>query len=244
MPSVHEVTEPLAGLCHPVPAPGPGVCVICRRCTPPEFSTCYSCARVTGQVRRPCHRVVPLSLYAIPGELHATLRRYKDGENGEDRRLCTALVVSLLARFLFDHGDCLRSGRAGGWDFVTTVPSTSRKGLHPLTDSLRMVPWLAAQHQETLVRGPGVMGHNLACDDGFVVRPDVQGARVLIVDDTFTTGARAQSAASALQLAGARVIAIVPIGRVIDPGEGGRTLPYWTRGSRQRFDFGRCCLEP
>ena len=64
MPSVHEVSEPLAGLCRPVPAPGPGVCVVCRGCARPEFSTCYSCARVTAQVRRPCHRVVPLSLYA------------------------------------------------------------------------------------------------------------------------------------------------------------------------------------
>ncbi len=244
MPSVREVTEPLARLCHPVPARGPGVCAICRGCTRPEFSTCYSCARVTGQVRRPCHQVVPLSLYAIPGELHATLRRYKDGETGEDRRRYTALVVSLLARFLFDHGDCLRSCRAGGWDFITTLPSTSRRGPHPLSDAVRMVPWLAAQHQETLLRGPGPMGHNLANDHGFVVSPDVRGARVLVVDDTFTTGARAQSAASALQLAGARVIAIVPVGRVIDPDQGGHTLAYWTRGSYQRFDFGRCCLEP
>ena len=237
MPSVHEVTEPLARLCHPVPARGPGVCAVCRGCTRPEFSTCYSCARVTGQVRRPCHRVVPLSLYAIPGELHATLRSYKDGGTGDDRRRYTAVVVSLLARFLFDHADCLRSCRAGGWDFVTTVPSTSRRGSHPLADALRMVPWLAAQHQETLVRGPGAMDHNLAGDDGFVVRLDVRGARVLVVDDTYTTGARAQSAASALQLVGARVIAIVPVGRVIDPVRGAHE-------SRQRFDFGRCCLEP
>jgi hypothetical protein len=199
---------------------------------------------VTGQVRRPCHRVVPLSLYAIPGELHTTLRRYKDGGSGADRRRYTALVVSLLARFLFDHGDCLRSGRAGGWDFVTTVPSTVRPGPHPLMDALRLVPWLATQHRETLLRGPGTMGHNIASDDGFVVRADVQGARVLMVDDTFTTGARAQSAASALQLAGARVVAVVPVGRVIDPRQGGQTLEYWMSRSRRRFDFGRCCLEP
>jgi adenine/guanine phosphoribosyltransferase-like PRPP-binding protein len=106
-----------------------------------------------------------------------------------------------------------------------------------------MVPWLAAQHQETLLRGSGPMAHNLASDDGFVVRRDVRGARVLVVDDTFTTGARAQSAASALQMAGARVIAIVPVGRVIDPDRG-RALAPWTRRSHQRFDFGRCCLEP
>ena len=57
MPSVHMVSEPLARLCRPVPVRGPGVCAICRGWTAPEFSTCYSCTRVTGQVRRPCHRV-------------------------------------------------------------------------------------------------------------------------------------------------------------------------------------------
>lgn len=238
MPSVHEVTEPLARLCRPVPARGPGVCAICRGSTRPEFSTCYSCARVTAQVRRPCHRVVPMTLYAIPGGLHASLRRYKDGDVAAERRRHAALVVSLLARFLFDHGDCLRSCRAGGWDIVTTVPSTNRMGPHPLTDAVRMVPWLAAQHRDLLERGTGRLEHNLASDDGFVVRGDVQGARVLVVDDTFTTGARAQSAASAIQLAGARVIAVVPVGRVIDPGHG----PAATR-SQQPFDFGRCCLE-
>jgi adenine/guanine phosphoribosyltransferase-like PRPP-binding protein len=87
------------------------------------------------------------------------------------------------------------------------------------------------------------MGHNVACDTGFVAAPDVRGARILLVDDTFTTGARAQSAASALQLAGARVIAVMPIGRVIDPSHGEHALAYWTRCSRKPFDFGRCCLE-
>jgi adenine/guanine phosphoribosyltransferase-like PRPP-binding protein len=243
MPSVHEASEHLARLCSPVPTRGPGICAICHGCTRPEFSTCYSCARVTGQVRRPCHRVVPFSLYAIPGELHATLRRYKDGCGNGDRRRHTALVVSLLARFLFDHGECLGSCRAGGWDFITTVPSTDRPGPHPLRTALGLVPWLAAQHREALVRGTGTMGHNVASDDGFVVHREVRGARVLVVDDTFTTGARAQSAASALQLAGARVIAVVTIGRVIDPSHSEHSLAYWTSRSQEPFDFGRCCLE-
>jgi orotate phosphoribosyltransferase len=54
-------------------------------------------------------------------------------------------------------------------------------------------------------------------DDGFAPTTSVSGDRILIVGDTFTSGARTQSAASALQLAGARVVAILPIGRVVDP---------------------------
>jgi hypothetical protein len=219
------------------------VCAICHGCPRPGFTTCYSCARVTAQLRRPCFRVAPISLYAIPGGLHADLRRYKDGRDAGERRRSAAAVVSLLARFVFDHGECLRRSRAGGWDFLTTVPSTDRPGPHPLGAALRMVPWLAEQHRSTLVRGAAPLGHNLASDDGFVPVQDVRQARVLLVDDTYTSGARAQSAASALQLAGAWVVAVVPVGRVIDPGHGPHALAYWRERSGRSFDFGRCCLD-
>src|SRR5262249_62149192 len=46
----------------------------------------------------------------------------------------------------------------------------------------------------------------------FDVAP-VPGARVLLIDDTWTTGASAQSAAMALRTAGARSVATVVIGR-------------------------------
>ncbi len=41
--------------------------------------------------------------------------------------------------------------------------------------------------------------------------------RVVLLDDTYVSGARAQSAACALRLAGARATLIVPLGRVLRP---------------------------
>jgi hypothetical protein len=41
--------------------------------------------------------------------------------------------------------------------------------------------------------------------------------RILLIDDTFTSGARLQSAASALALAGATVVAAFTLGRFIRP---------------------------
>lgn len=87
------------------------------------------------------------------------------------------------------------------------------------------------------------MGHNVASDAAFVALPEARGSRLLVVDDTFTTGARAQSAASVLQLAGARITAVVPIGRVIDPARDQHATAYWSSRSQEPFDFGRCCLE-
>lgn len=42
--------------------------------------------------------------------------------------------------------------------------------------------------------------HNKADDDAFTVSRPLSGERVLLIDDTLTTGARLQSAASALGL--------------------------------------------
>jgi hypothetical protein len=47
--------------------------------------------------------------------------------------------------------------------------------------------------------------------------PVVARTRVLLLDDTYVSGARAQSAAAALRLAGAHRVLIVPLGRVIRP---------------------------
>jgi hypothetical protein len=44
------------------------------------------------------------------------------------------------------------------------------------------------------------------------------GGRVVLLDDTYVSGARAQSAAAALRLAGAAAVIIVPVGRVLRPG--------------------------
>ena len=65
----------------------------------------------------------------------------------------------------------------------------------------------------------------------------------LIIDDTYTTGATSQSAASALAIAGTTVVAIVAIGRVINPFFNHDNRDYWDRQTRQPFSFDTCCLE-
>jgi adenine/guanine phosphoribosyltransferase-like PRPP-binding protein len=47
----------------------------------------------------------------------------------------------------------------------------------------------------------------------------VAGADVLVVDDTWVSGGSAQSAAAALKLAGARHVAVVVLGRHVNPDD-------------------------
>ncbi|MGH9068136.1 MAG: hypothetical protein ACRD0J_11715 [Acidimicrobiales bacterium] len=244
-PTVHQRTEPLAALCCPVPGPGPGVCRLCRGPCRAGFARCRGCSLILSQVSRPCHRVVPVSLYRVPGPLHLALRRYKDGVAAAARHHDAVVVGAILARFLFDHGPCLHRAAGGAWDLVTTVPSSrGRPGPHPLEDAISLVPWLAAQHRPLLERAGGPLGHGLAGDGAFSVRGPVRGARVLVVDDTWTSGARAQSAAAALRWAGAEVPAVVVVGRVVDPLWDRRSAGYWSRHSAVPFDWSRCCLDP
>jgi predicted amidophosphoribosyltransferase len=128
---------------------------------------------------------------------------------------------------------------------ITVVPSSSqRDGAHPLERVIAMAEPLAERFREALRRGDGPLGHNQASDTGYVVTDDIAGVNVLLVDDTFTTGARIQSAASALALAGAYVVAAIPIGRFISPGFNEATAVLWETARAKRFDFDRCCLEP
>jgi phosphoribosylpyrophosphate synthetase len=94
-----------------------------------------------------------------------------------------------------------------------------------------------------LDRGQVAVDHNRASDRGFRVTSDVANRRVLLIDDTLTSGARLQSAASVLQLAGAEVVAGLVVGRVYDPTFGHRSQELWDHARSRPFSFDSCCIE-
>jgi hypothetical protein len=182
---------------------------------------------------------VPISLYSIPSQLHHVLRHYKDAP----RAGLDVQAICMLMYFLALHQECIESV-GGAWDFVTNVPSSSgRSGTHPLVKAMAKVPALHAQYRDVLTRGPGNLGHLIASDDGFTVTAPIHGQRVLLVDDTYTSGARAQSAASAIALAGGIVSAVVPVGRVINPQFSPTTKDYWSTCAASPFDWAVCCVH-
>ncbi|MGH2871001.1 MAG: hypothetical protein ACRDL5_00870, partial [Solirubrobacteraceae bacterium] len=74
----------------------------------------------------------------------------------------------------------------------------------------------------------------------YAARRPLAGEPVLLVDDTWTTGANAQSAAAALKTAGAGVVAAVVIGRHVNRGWGGNDQRL--RALAAPFDWERCVL--
>ena len=197
-----------------------------------------------GQVSRPISLVVPISLYRRSGQLHHVLWGYKNIEDDTARRELRARVAALLWRFLDSHGACIEGAAGSGWDVLTTVPSSrERAGQHPLEQAIDMAPPLRDAHERFLRRGEVETGHNRASDQGFEVIADVEDRSVLLIDDTFTSGARIQSAASALALAGATVVAAVVVGRFVNPSFSDETQALWDNASAGEFSFDTCCVE-
>jgi predicted amidophosphoribosyltransferase len=245
MTTAIELTDPYIRTYTRVLPAGPGVCEICHGAPGTGWERCWSCDQTMGQVTNPVQLVVPISLTELLGQLHHVLRSYKRDDYPAHVREAFQLQVSaLLARFLWKHGECIREAAGEDWDCITVVPSSqARPGPHPLEQALRLFPFLEDQYRDLLGSGPEKADHNRASVSAYAAKGPVADLRVLLVDDTFTSGARAQSAASALKVAGARVVAMVPIGRVIKPDFSEEAADLLARAREEPFTFDACCLE-
>ena len=125
---------------------------------------------------------------------------------------------------------------------VTTVPSSDRvrDEAQPLR---RIVAELAAptrnRYQRLLVRSQRELPTRAFSPEKYDPVQSLRGEPVLLIDDTWTTGANAQSAAAALRAAGSGPVSAVVIGRHVnrDWGQNDRRLR-----ALPEFDWGVCPL--
>jgi hypothetical protein len=191
---------------------------------------CFACRLVARRLGRPLAPVVPARLCPLPGPLYAVLLGYKESPVAEARLRFGTIVRALLRTDLLGHGR-FEATLGGPIDVVALVPSTHRPGPAPLalvagvaddvTGALPAARWAPALLRRAhLSDGYAPVGHMRPHPAAFMVPPTertaLSGARVLLLDDTYVSGARSQSAAAALQQAGARTV-IGPLGRVLRP---------------------------
>jgi len=194
------------------PPDAAGVCGSCRTPVRPGRTHCFRCDKYRECLPDLLPDVVAPVAYAVKGGHHATnLWRYKS--DGPGTEAAGTALRALLLVFLRDHGRCVwRRAGAPGPSHVAVVPSCrGRPGTHPLqamTTRYLTLPWV----------------HLSAADGPAALDPDprrfhperIAGASVLLLDDTWTSGASATGAAAALRLAGARSVAVVVLGRHLD----------------------------
>lgn len=231
MRSVEEVVAGrLIAACLAVAPPGPGICQVCFAGTTVRSPTCPTCRDVARQLGHGLVPATPISLVTKDNGLYRALRQYKSGEPSVARNQARALSA-LLALFLRRHFPCVAPE---GADMVLVVPSQepNRPPPHPLLPVLDGVPDLPPA-SPMLRAGPGTLGHRSATAEGYLCEEPVQGRRVLLVDDTYTTGAHVQSAARALLDAGAAAVRPLVIGRYVQPNwPGSESIMAWANRHR------------
>jgi hypothetical protein len=221
-----------AGRTERLSAPRPGgarQCAVCSGPARPGSARCYQCnlhAELAPGVL--ADLVVPIA-YAVKGGAHArNLWLYKSGRPGAG--LAAARLRALLLAFLHDHGRCAwRRAGISGPSRIAVVPSgRGRPGPHPLR--ALVAPYLAVPWAELVPRRGGDRMRDLD-PARFRALPRLTGANVLLLDDTWTSGASVQSAAMSLRLAGARCVIVIVLGRHVagsagQPGPLPSGLPY------------------
>jgi hypothetical protein len=194
---------------------------------------------VTPQVTHPLTRIVPISIFQGWGQLYHLLWYYKENRSDVAAGRLRIHLTAIVTRFLRDHAEHVAPD---GWDIIAPVPSTGgREGVHPLRTALGQMPGYSDQVEDLLFPGEFEIRHLVASDGGFDVRESVDGRRILLVDDTFTSGARMQSAASALRLAGADVVAGLVVGRKYFDDDKCSAVYQYARN--RQFSFDVCCVD-
>jgi hypothetical protein len=207
---------------------------------------------------------VPVS-YAVRGTPFAKLLWQYKSWRDSDASFRTSLLAMLLV-FLHDHGGCVwRAAGMAAPDRLVIVPSgCGRPGPHPLSNLV--TPYLRLPVTSLELR-PGRQGRDFdasrfAIADaapagigpagigpaGIGSAVSVAGANVLLLDDTWVSGASIQSAAASLKLAGAARVAAVVLGRYVNPAvPGGNPMvpgvPELMAGlGRTDYDPAKCAI--
>jgi len=220
------------------PRRGPNVCRVCFTFTD-GYEQCFACAH-----SRPwLDAVAPISYSIAREQLHHALASYKR-LTGEVARRLAAELAAVLWRFLAGHEPCVAAAAGvDGFALVTTVPSGDRERdpQHPLRAIVgEIVGPTRERHERLLERSDADISPRTFDRRKFRPLRPLDGETVLLIDDTWTTGANAQSAAAALKQAGAGPVAALVIGRHLNREwhENERRL----RGITQPFDWSRCAF--
>jgi hypothetical protein len=240
-PATSEVAVPIGLFSNVVRVP----MRTCRVCVTPVdgYQLCWHCRdhqRMCGLA----DVVVPLA-YAIDGtESAAVVRNYKNHPLRRERERCGSIVDDVLRLGMSLHERCLAAVVGQPVSARVVIPSmTSRFGLHPMMSIAQSLGLVG-----DVVLRAALDAH---CDrvvdaEKFVVEGAVKGRHMLVIDDVWTTGSNAQSAALALRRAGAAAVSVMVIARWLNPRH-----PLSPRFIRERLNdeyspvvcpvTGQCC---
>lgn len=194
-----------------------GVCSLCRTPTSVgSWGTPYEqCMECRSKYSGILDGFVPMC-YSIHEGLESLIWRSKNDPDGWWLKLPLA---SLLWTFTQKHIPCLEAAYGGPFDLRLTTPSHpgTRNGVNHLEDIVRRVPsmidqWDFTTLQKSSPRKAETRRRSID-ENAFVADASVNGKRVLLLDDTYTSGSTLASAAYALKKSGAKSVVGLTFGR-------------------------------
>ena len=218
MSQTEETFNAYKHLFKPVPLEGqPNVCYLCLGAVG-DFPQCYNCRKLFLESACPTsleRRVIPMTIARNPSPWYWTLQTYKGAQFAEN-----ALVIASIAyQWLKQHKSKTASLLGGDADFLSIVPS-KKPGItyerQPLQRALSLVQPFGDRLRKTLRCVDATLGGHMKYAPEMFEPVDaaaLERSRIILIEDTWITGATALSAAGALLAAGAESVVITPIAR-------------------------------
>lgn len=208
-----------------------------------RWPICFPCNSFDG-----LDGILPIS-YSLDNRLESAIWRAK---NDTAHRWLNVPLASILHTFLSSHLECIED-KWGPVDVITVVPShaTARGGWDHMKDLISKVrTWPGKGVWELdLLEKVGLSNADTRRDrpraDLFQLMPDkgaIEGQRVLLLDDTYTTGGTLRSAGLAVKAAGGQPIAVT-IGRQVRNDQYGAHIVADATNRAPLFDPRRCAIH-
>ena len=215
----------------------PGLCRVCAAPISASYTLCRPCnlsATAAQSVRQLADRIAFMTYAIEGGQAYSALRGYKTPVFQARHWNAVATWTVWFLRRHAPHTHQL-AGTAAEWRWAT-IPSvrSARIGEHPLHRIVANTwathteaPLLATQPSQDPARG---------YDPGrFTAQPLPSGSHVILIDDSWTTGANVQSATTALKAAGAEQVSVMILGRLLRT-DWEPTRQFITEGGLTPFD--------
>jgi hypothetical protein len=195
---------------------GPDTCAVCTG--PAAAELCWQCQNHRSRYGEQLADQTILFAYAKAGHQSGHhMYRYKNRINPSEEVRRDLKLMILGGTYL--HGECI--ARAfGRWEVITFVSSQGRPGVaHPVVELAQQVVGSLNATKILLDIGPDIAAEprRFPLPSRFVVaeqwRPHVLDRHVLVVDDTWVSGDKGQSAALALKAVGARAVTVMCLAR-------------------------------
>lgn len=189
--------------------------VTCSVCGTPVdgYERCFRCYQHHATLGI-ADLVAPLAYGIERMQSGTVLRHYKDDVSEAARQQHSPIIFRMLWLGIVLHERCIEHRVGQPVTARVAVPSLKgRAGIHPFTAIARAME--AVDETLELVPAPGATYQRRVSGRQFDIVPeqDLSGEHILILDDTWTTGSRMQSAAIALHDAGAAHVSAMVLGR-------------------------------